>query len=170
LIQIQHGQIKKKIFIFELNIFPDYKLVMPESTSLVKLKQHNKREYIELPFTVYFHDILETSYKRWSLKELNQNWENDSWESHDLDFSLFSTGKASLSGKMVLNNNKVLFNWRVELFDKNRNQILSIGFANIVFNNSKLGKARRIKFEKRIRNVDTAFISKVFIARIYSEP
>jgi hypothetical protein len=143
---------------------------MPESTSLVISKQHNKTEYIELPFTVYFHDILETSYKRWSLKESNQNWKNDSWESHDLDFSIFSTGKASLSGKMVLIKNKVLFNWRVELLDKNKNQILSIGFAPVVFNNSKLGKARRIKFEKRIRVVDTEFISKVFIARICSEP
>jgi hypothetical protein len=142
---------------------------MTASISLVKLKQSNKKEFLEIPFTEYFLDINETSYKYWSLKNTVQNWRNGSWQSHDLIFRLFSTGKSSLSGKMFLNRKKVLFNWRVELLDENKNQILTIKFAPIIFNNPKIGKARKIKFEKHDRNIDLALISKISVVRIYSE-
>ena len=139
------------------------------SITALKILKTDKGEYIEVPFTEYFHNINETSYKRWSLKDTSQDWNNGAWQMHDLVFNLFSTGKTCLCGKILINNNLVSLNWRVELLDKNQEEISTIRFAPIVFNNPKSGKARKIKFEKRVRNLDLEMISSVDKIRIYPE-
>ena len=141
---------------------------MNTSLSSVKILKANKGEYIEIPFTEYFHNISETSYKRWSLKDTLQDWNGGDWQIQDLMFNLFSTGKSCLCGKLYAKNNQVALNWRVELCDKNKDEILVIKFAPIVFNNPKSGKGRKIRFEKRVRNLDLDVISQVAAIRIYA--
>jgi hypothetical protein len=140
---------------------------MSTSLSLVKIFKNNIGEYLEVPFTEYFHNISETSYKRWSLKDTFQTWKNGAWQTHDLVFNLFSTGKASFNGKIVLNDQTVTQKWRIELLDNNKAYITTVKFAPIIFNNSKIGKARKIKFEKRVTNLDLELLSKIAIVRIY---
>jgi len=139
------------------------------SITTIKILKTIKGEYIEVPFTEYFHNINETSYKRWSLKNTSQNWNNGAWQMHDLEFNLFSTGKSCLCGKVLINGNLVALNWRIELLDNNKNEISTINFAPIVFNNPKSGKARKVKFEKRIRDLDLELISQVNTIRVYPE-
>jgi hypothetical protein len=141
---------------------------MTTSLSLVNIFKNNIGEYLEIPFTEYFHNISETSYKRWSLKNTFQTWKNGAWQTHDLMFNLFSTGKASLYGKIILNDETIVQKWRVELMDKDKTHISTIKFAPIVFNNSRIGKARKIKFEKRVADLDLKLLSKIAIARIYA--
>lgn len=135
----------------------------------VNIIKTDKEEYIEVPFTEYFHNINETSYKRWSLKDTSQNWNSGAWKIHDLIFNLYSTGKTSLSSKISVNSGVVALSWRVELLDQNSNEIATINFASIVLNNRKKSKARKIQFEKRVRNIDLDLISRVSTVRIYSE-
>lgn len=139
------------------------------SISTVKILIENDREYIEIPFTEYYHQANAQSYKRWSLKNTIQSWSDDAWKTQDLVFDIFSTGKTYLCGKIIANNDLVSLNWRVKLLDKNKNEIHTIKFAPIVFNNSKSGKGRRIKFEKRFRDLDLELISKIAFIRLLPE-
>jgi len=139
------------------------------SISTVKILIENDREYIEIPFTEYYHQVNAQSYKQWSLKNTIQSWSDDAWKTQDLVFNMFSTGKTSLSGKIIANNSLISLNWRVKLLDKDKNEIHTIKFAPIVFNNPKSGRGRKVKFEKRIRNLDLELISKVTYIRILPE-
>jgi hypothetical protein len=139
------------------------------SISTIKILIENNREYIEVPFTEYFYHVNAQSYKQWSLKNTTQTWSEGAWQTKDLEFDIFSTGKASLCGKIIAISSIISLNWKVELLDKHKNKIHTIKFAPIVFNNKKSGIARRIKFEKRIRDLDLDFVSKVFYVRIQPE-
>lgn len=139
------------------------------SISTIKILTENNREYIEIPFTEYYHHVNAQSYKRWSLKNTTQSWSDGAWQTQDLEFDIFSTGKTCLCGKIVANNNLVSLNWRVKLLDKDKNEIHIIKFAPIVFNNPKSGRGRRVKFEKRFRDLDLDLLSKVAYIRIMPE-
>ncbi|RLD25755.1 MAG: hypothetical protein DRI54_04220 [Bacteroidetes bacterium] len=139
------------------------------SISSIKILNDENREYIEVPFTEYFHHVNAQSYKRWSLKNTTQDWYDGKWQTKDLVFDIFSTGKTCLCGKIIANDNLVSMNWRVELLDKDKNKIHTIKFAPIVFNNPKPGRGRRVKFEKRFRDLDLDLLPKVAYIRILTE-
>ena len=139
------------------------------SISTIKILTENNREYIEIPYTEYYHHVNAQSYKKWSLKNTTQSWSDGAWQTQDLEFDIFSTGKTCLCGKIVANNNLVSLNWRVKLLDKDKNEIHIIKFAPIVFNNPKSGRGRRVKFEKRFRDLDLDLLSKVAYIRIMPE-
>lgn len=139
------------------------------SISTIKILSENNREFIEIPFTEYYHHVNAQSYKRWSLKNTTQLWSDGAWQTQDLVFDIFSTGKTCLCGKIVANDKLVSLNWRVKLLDKDKNEIHTIKFAPIVFNNPKSGKGRRVKFEKRFHDLDLNLLSKVAYIRILPE-
>ena len=139
------------------------------SISKIKILRESNREYIEIPFTEYYHHVNVQSYKRWSLKDTTQDWYNGTWQSQDLVFDIFSTGKTCLCGKIVANKNLITINWKVKLLDKEKNEIHTIKFAPIVFNNPKSGRGRKVKFEKRFRDLDLDLLSKVAFIRVQPE-
>ena len=139
------------------------------SISKIKIFRESNREYIEIPFTEYYHHVNAQSYKRWSLKNTIQKWADDTWQTEDLVFDLFSTGKTCLCGKIIPNKNLLTINWQVKLLDKEKNEIHTIKFAPIVFNNPKSGRGRKVKFEKRFSDLNLNFLSKVAYIRVLPE-
>ena len=139
------------------------------SISKIKILSENNREYIEIPFTEYYHHVNDQSYKRWSLKNTTQLWSDGTWQTQDLVFDIFSTGKTCLCGKILAKDKLISLNWRVKLLDKDKNEIHTIKFAPIVFNNPKSGRGRRVKFEKRFRDLDINLLSEVSYIRIIPE-
>lgn len=139
------------------------------SISTIKILIENDREYIEIPFTEYSHQINAKSYKRWSLKNTTQTWDDGAWQTQDLVFDIFSTGKSCLCSKIIANDDLVSLNWRVKLLDKEKNELHMIKFAPIVFSNPKTGRGRRVKFEKRFRDLDLDLLSEVAYIRVMPE-
>ena len=135
------------------------------SIHTVKIIRKDNMEYLESPYTEFFYLLDDQSYKRWSFKKSTQNWKNGKWQSHDMVFDIFSTGKVCLCGKIVLNSDMVTLNWKIELLGIDKNVLHTLHFAPIIFNNPVYGKPRRVNFQKRSRKIDIDLIPSVVYAR-----
>ena len=135
------------------------------SISSVQIKKDSVSEYIEAPFTEYYHANGD-NYKRWSFKNVSVSWGNATWNSHDMLFEITSKGKACFSCKISLNIKRLSLRWMVELLDEERESISSVRYAPVVFENIQSVKGKKIENQKQCAFLDTKILNKVMFIRM----